>query len=77
MPNGQTQDSRIPHSCDSLKCFNCDKKVQRFINGSWHASVDYLFVRNNNTNVEELQKGVKYDPGFSAYACQCKFISIA
>mgnify|MGYP000583460324 CR=1 FL=1 len=32
-------------------CFNCDKKVHRFLNASWQPHVDYLFVRNHNTNV--------------------------
>ena len=32
-------------------CFNCDKKVHRFLNASWQPHVDYLFVRNHNINV--------------------------
>ncbi len=35
-----------------------------------------MFVRNNNTNTNVLKTGVMYDPGFSAYACQCKFINV-
>jgi len=76
LPQGKTETSMKPMSCSSLRCFNCDKKVHRFINGSWHSSVDYMFVRNNNTNTEVLKTGVMFDPGFSAYACQCKFINL-
>lgn len=71
LEQGLSEDSMMPKSCSSLRCFKCDKKVQRYINGSWHATVDYMFVRNHNTNVAKLSEGVVYAPGFSAYACQC------
>ena len=76
LEHGMTESSMKPMSCNSLKCFKCDKKVHRFVNGSWHQSTDYLFVRNFNTNIEELKKGVMFNPGSSAYACQCKFLSV-
>ena len=62
-------------SCSSLKCYNCDKKVHRFINARWQDSVDYLFVRNYNTDVDQLKTGLKNDPGWASYACQCQFKS--
>ena len=37
-------------------CYNCDKKVHRFTNKRWKPIVDYLFVRNHNTNLKELVK---------------------
>ena len=77
LEHGMTENSMEPKSCSSLRCYKCDKKVQRFINGTWHATVDYMFVRNHNTNVQKLKEGVKYDPGFSAYACQCQFINVS
>ena len=76
LEHGSTESSMKPMSCNSLKCFKCDKKVQRFLNASWHPTTDYLFVRNYNTNLEELKKGLLFDPGFSSYACQCKFLSV-
>ena len=73
--NGFCEGSIQLKSCSSLRCFKCDKKVHRFINGQWHQSVDYLFVRNHNTNLEQLKNGLIFAPGYSSYACQCKFIS--
>lgn len=69
LEQGLSEDSMMPKSCSSLRCYKCDKKVQRFINGTWHATVDYMFVRNHNTNVDKLIEGVQYAPGWSAYAC--------
>ena len=37
-------------------CYNCDKKVHRFTDKRWKPTVDYLYVRNHNTNVKELVK---------------------
>ena len=76
LAHGMCEGSMNPKSCSSLRCFNCDKKVQRFINARWHESVDYLFVRNHNTNLEQLEKGLMYEPGWSSYACQCQFLSV-
>jgi hypothetical protein len=76
LPKGHTMSSMHPCSCSSLRCFNCDKRVHRFLNAKWSTTVDYLFVRNHNTNVQELQKGVTFERGSAAYACQCKFITI-
>lgn len=45
-----------PRSCDKLRCYNCDKKVLRYTDHKWKATVDYLFVRNHNTNPKELVK---------------------
>lgn len=71
LPHGKTEYSTKPHSCSSLKCVKCDKKVQRFINACWKDSVDYLFVRNHNTNHQQLQTGLDPELGSSSYACQC------
>mmetsp|Transcript_8672 Transcript_8672/g.14704 ORF Transcript_8672/g.14704 Transcript_8672/m.14704 type:complete len:104 (-) Transcript_8672:36-347(-) len=76
LKHGKTENSMQPNSCSSMKCFKCDKKVHRFVNAKWHSSVDYLFVRNYNTNVDQLRTGLIFEPGFSSYACQCKFISL-
>lgn len=54
LEHGLSEDTLYPKSCSSLRCYKCDKKVHRFINGSWHATVDYMFVRNHNTNVVKL-----------------------
>jgi hypothetical protein len=53
---GMTQSSLNPRSCDKLRCSKCDKKVHRFAENKWKLSVDYLFVRNHNTNLKELVK---------------------
>jgi hypothetical protein len=45
-----------PKSCEKLRCCNCDKKVHRFADNKWKSFVDYLFVRNHNTNLKELVK---------------------
>lgn len=76
LQQGLTTSSMKPMSCSTLRCFNCDKKVHRFVNASWTKDVDYLFVRNNNTNLLKLQQGVEFNQGSSAYACQCKFITV-
>ena len=55
--HGLSESSMMPKSCSSLRCFKCDKKVHRFINASWNATVDYMFVRNNNTTISKLQEG--------------------
>ena len=54
--DGKTLNSLNPKSCDKLRCYNCDKKVHRFTNSKWKDTVDYLFVRNHNTNPKELVK---------------------
>ena len=54
LPHGHSESSVNPKSCSSLRCFKCDKKVQRFVNGTWNAQVDYMFVRNHNTNLPKL-----------------------
>ena len=33
LEQGLSEDSYNPKSCSSLRCFKCDKKVQRYING--------------------------------------------
>ena len=76
LKHGMCVSTMDPKSCASLKCTNCDKKVHRFLNGVWDASVDYMFVRNFATNVTKLQQGLNLEPGASAYACQCKFVSL-
>ena len=45
-------------------------------NVKWKDSVDYLFVRNFNTNPEKLRLGAEPAQGYAAYACQCKWVSI-
>jgi len=43
---GQTLSSLNAKACDRLRCLDCDKKVHRFPDQQWKATVDYLFVRN-------------------------------
>ena len=74
---GKTESSMRPMSCSSMKCFKCDKKVHRFLNAKWQPHVDYLFVRNHNTNTQVLQSGLELHPGSASYACQCKFTTVA
>ena len=76
LEQGMTESSMKPRSCSSLKCFQCDKKVHRYANASWNETVDYLFVRNNNTNLDRLREGLDLSPGNCAYSCQCKFITV-
>lgn len=72
-----TQSSLKPLSCSKLRCTACDKKVVRFAEDvKWKATVDYIFVRNYNTQPEKLREGVEHAAGFSSYACQCKFIAV-
>ncbi len=54
LPKGQTHSTMHPFSCSTLRCFSCDKKVHRFLNAKWGSSVDYMFVRNHNTNPQDL-----------------------
>ena len=86
LQDGQTMSSLQPRSCTKLRCINCDKRVLRYVNNKWKASVDYLFVRNHNTNPKELVKvrllvfnkkqGTEAAVGYACYACQCKFVSL-
>lgn len=66
---GMTSSSINPKACDKLRCIDCDKRVHRFENMSWKLTVDYLFVRNYQTNMKELTKGLDQKPGQAAYAC--------
>jgi hypothetical protein len=67
-----------PASCSKLRCTKCDKRVVRFSDDvRWKASVDYLFVRNHNTNVSALREGTQGEAGSSAYACQCHWLSVS
>ena len=66
-----------PFSCSKLRCFACDKKIVRFSGDvAWKESVDYIFVRNFNTQPEKLEEGVQKEMGSSAYACQCQWLSV-
>lgn len=56
LEDGQSRGSLDPRSCDKLRCLNCDKRIVRYTNAKWRTSVDYLFVRNHNTNPKELVK---------------------
>ena len=68
--SGRTQSSMKPMVCSKLRCTNCDKKVVRFEHDvKWKESVDYIFVRNHNTNPDKLREGTEPAPGYSAYAC--------
>ena len=58
LQSGMTMTSIRPMSCSSMRCFKCDKKVQRYINAKWADWVDYMFVRNHNTNLEKLKTGL-------------------
>ena len=72
MPVGRTENSFNPRSCSMLRCSACDKKVVVFNDDvKWRDDVDYIFVRNFNTNPDKLRQGVKAAPGYAAYACQC------
>lgn len=68
-----TSSSLNPKNCTNLRCYECDKKVQRFPNSKWKSHVDYLFVRNFATNPKELVKGLENEKGSVALACQCKW----
>lgn len=56
LQEGITATSVKPFSCSTLMCYNCDKKVHRFPGKRWKHTVDYIFVRNHNTNIKELVK---------------------
>jgi hypothetical protein len=57
--DGQTMNSLNARSCNRLRCYNCDKPVHRYIESKWKSTVDYLFVRNHNTNTKELVKVIR------------------
>lgn len=58
LADGMTVNSLAPQSCSKLRCTKCDKRVVRFQNNvAWKESVDYLFVRNHNTNIAKLETG--------------------
>lgn len=76
LQEGMTESSLRPASCNRLRCSKCDKKVVRFGDDvRWAPSVDYIFVRNYNTNSAKLREGTQKAAGFAAYACQCVFVS--
>lgn len=69
LTEGLTQSSVNPRACNRLRCLDCDKKVLMFGGKKWTSNVDYLFVRNYNTNPKELIKGLEPENGTTAYAC--------
>ncbi|TNV83765.1 hypothetical protein FGO68_gene14526 [Halteria grandinella] len=76
LKSGITQSSISPQSCSSLHCLSCDKPVHHFPGNKWRPHVDYLFVRNHNTNIKELVKGLEPSPAYAAYSCQCQWLAL-
>lgn len=76
LEGGLTQSSLQPKSCDRLRCNDCDKRVIRFPNYTWKPLIDSTFLATQSYNPLNLQKGLDHNPGYSAYACHCKQISI-
>lgn len=62
--------------CDSLRCTDCDFKVEIFDDRSWHPKTDYLFLRNNMPDFEKLKSNLLHRKGWRAYGCQCKSKSV-
>lgn len=72
-----TESSLRPASCNRLRCSKCDKKIVRFADDvKWAEHVDYIFVRNFNTNLGKLREGTVKAQGWAAYACQCSWVSV-
>ena len=70
LDDGLSESSFAPRSCSKLRCSKCDKKVVRFSdNVRWSAKVDYIFVRNYNTQPQKLREGTEHAVGYTAYAC--------
>jgi hypothetical protein len=57
LEEGTSQNAVVPKSCSSLKCGSCENPVVRILNSRWkQAHLDYLFFRNNASNLEQLKK---------------------
>jgi hypothetical protein len=70
LASGWTEHRMAPKSCSKLRCTQCDKKIVRFDNNvRWSPKVDYIFVRNYNTQPEKLKEGLEKADGFTSYAC--------
>ncbi|ELU14363.1 hypothetical protein CAPTEDRAFT_207302 [Capitella teleta] len=63
-------------ACNGLRCTDCDFKISTFDGFKWHASVDYLFLRNNMPDFHRLNPKLIKKKGCRAYACQCKWKSV-
>ncbi|EEY54406.1 sporangia induced hypothetical protein [Phytophthora infestans T30-4] len=63
-------------SCSNLRCNECDFTVVQFPGKKWDASVDYMFFRENVPSEAKLRVKMEIAPDFTAYACQCKWLSI-
>ncbi|KAF4128068.1 Retinal Maintenance domain-containing protein [Phytophthora infestans] len=63
-------------ACSNLRCNECDFTVVQFPGKKWDASVDYMFFRENVPSEAKLRVKMEIAPDFTAYACQCKWLSI-
>ena len=77
MEPGLCNSSLNPKVCSSLRCIDCDKKVQRFCNARWKPEVDALFMRNYVTNIVYLRSMLEPEWDTCSYTCQCKFVSVS
>jgi len=59
--------------CATLRCYNCDFKVEMFDNYRWSPDTDYLFLRNNMPDFSKLQPRLLSRRQSRAYACQCQW----
>eukprot|EP00644_Phytophthora_capsici_P008186 jgi/Phyca11/125901/e_gw1.60.223.1 len=62
--------------CSNLRCNDCDFTVVQFPGKKWDATADYMFFRENVPSETKLRVKMEIAPDFTAYACQCKWLSI-
>lgn len=62
--------------CDHLRCLKCDCSVVSFNGWLWQEDVDYLFLRTNYPEVEQLRSKLEPSRAGRAYACQCSSLGV-
>ncbi|CAF0771509.1 unnamed protein product [Didymodactylos carnosus] len=71
-----TEQNKEEHTCNNLRCIQCDFDVLRFNDSEWTSNVDYLFFRNHMPDKKALKQRLRTKQGCTAYACQCQWINI-
>ena len=61
--------------CFFNRCTNCDRKVSIYYGFSFAKDCDYLFFRNFSMDLEKIRKKLGKNEKFTAYHCQCSWIS--
>ncbi|KAJ0392667.1 hypothetical protein ATCC90586_000284 [Pythium insidiosum] len=74
-----TQEFRVggtKKACSNLRCNDCDFTVVQFSGKAWTTDADYMFFRENVPNETRLRARMDIAPDSTAYACQCKWLSV-